>query len=140
MNVPEEEYRVCADTYLADLAPFSGEVVGIEQALSLYRLHSSNNWSNLIGAQEDVMAIRDLQYHELRVSVLNRCLKRLGIDLEVSLADHLPYQLLKYKLDSKKNLISLSLLALRNPWEHRLASKLKAVALLWLERFSLSKI
>ena len=140
MNVPEEEYRICADTYLADLAPFSGEVVGIEQALSLYRLHSSNNWSSSIGAQEDVTAIRDLQYHELRVSVLNRCLKRLGIDLEVSLADHLPYQLLKYKLDKKKNLISLSLLALRNPWEHRLVSKLKAVAILWLERFSWSKI
>ena len=139
MNVPEEEYRICADTYLADLAPFSGEVVGIEQALSLYRLHSSNNWSSSIGAQEDVTAIRDLQYHELRVSMLNRCLKRLGIDLEVSLADHLPYQLLKYKLDKKKNLISLSLLALRNPWEHRLVSKLKAVALLWLERFRLSK-
>jgi glycosyltransferase involved in cell wall biosynthesis len=140
MNVPEEEYRICADTYLADLAPFSGEVVGIDQVLSLYRLHNSSNWSNSIGAQEDVKAIRDLQYHELRVSVLNRCLKRLGIDLEVSLADHLPYQLLKYKLDKKKNLISLSLLALRNPWEHRLVSKLKAVALLWLERFSWSKI
>jgi hypothetical protein len=138
MNVPEEEYRICADTYLADLAPFSGEVVGINKVLSLYRLHSSNNWSNSIGA-EDVKAIRDLQYHELRVSVLNRCLKRLGIDLEVSLADHLPYQLLKYKLDSKESLISLSLLALRNPWEHRLVSKLKAVALLWLERFRLSK-
>jgi glycosyltransferase involved in cell wall biosynthesis len=138
MNVPEEEYRICADTYLADLAPFWGEVVGIEQVLSHYRLHSSNTWSNLTGAHEDVTANRELQYHELRASLLNRTLKSLGMNLEVSLAEHWPYQLLKYKL-GKKNLISLSLLALRNPWQHRLASKLKTVALLWLQTRSLSR-
>jgi glycosyltransferase involved in cell wall biosynthesis len=140
MNVPEGEYRICADTYLADLAPFWGEVVGIDQVLSHYRLHTSNNWSNPSGDQEDVKGIRDLQYYELRVGVLNGCLKRLGIDLEVSLADHWPYQLHKYKLGKKESLIFLSLLALRNPWEHRLVSKLKTVALLWLERGSLSRI
>jgi glycosyltransferase involved in cell wall biosynthesis len=140
MNVPEEEYRICADTYLADLAPFWGEVLGIDQVLSHYRLHSSNKWSNLTGAQEDVRPIRELQYHELRASMLNLTLKRLGMDLEVSLADHWPYQLLKYRLGNKKSLISLSLLALRNPWEHRLFSKFKSVALLWLERQSFSKI
>ncbi len=140
MNIPEQEYRICADTYLADLAPFWGEVVGIAQVLSYYRLHSSNNWSHSSEAQENTRAIRELQYHELRVNVLNRALKGLGIDLEVSLAEHWPYQLLKYKLGQKESLISLSLLALRNPWEHRLISKLKTVALLWLEKYSLSRI
>jgi glycosyltransferase involved in cell wall biosynthesis len=140
MNVPEKEYRICADTYLADLAPFWGEVVGIDQVLSYYRIHSSNNWSNLTGAQEDINAIRELQYHEIRASMLNRTLKRLGRDLEVSLAEHWPYQMLKYRLGKKESLISLSLLALRNPWEHRFVSKLKTVALLWLERGSLSRI
>jgi glycosyltransferase involved in cell wall biosynthesis len=133
MNVPEEEYRICADTYLADLAPFLGEVVGINQVLSYYRLHSSNKWSNLIGAQENVRVTRELQYHELRVSMLNRTLKRLSMNLEVSLAEHWPYQLLKYQHDNKGSLISLSRLALQNPWENRLVSKLKTVALLWLE-------
>jgi glycosyltransferase involved in cell wall biosynthesis len=140
MNVPEEEYQICADTYLADLAPFWGEVVGIDRVLSYYRLHSSNKWSNLNGAQEDVRATRELQYHELRTNMLNRTLKRLGMDLEVSLAEHWPYQLLKYRLGKKESLISLSLLAIRNPWEQRLVSKLKTVAILWLERQSLSRI
>jgi glycosyltransferase involved in cell wall biosynthesis len=140
MNVPEEEYRICADTYLADLAPFLGEVVGIDEVLSHYRLHSSNKWSNLSGAQEDVKATRELRYHELRVSILNQTLKRLGIDLEVSLADHWPYQLLKYQLGKKVNLISLSLLALQNPWEQRLVSKMKTVVLLWLNRENFSRI
>jgi glycosyltransferase involved in cell wall biosynthesis len=140
MNVPEEEYRICADTYLADLAPFLGEVVGIDEVLSYYRLHSSNKWSNLSGAQEDVKATRELRYHELRVSILNQTLKRLGIDLEVSLADHWPYQLLKYQLGKKVNLISLSLLALQNPWEQRLVSKMKTVVLLWLNRENFSRI
>ncbi len=140
MNVPENEYRICADTYLADLAPYWGEVIGVDRVLSYYRLHSSNNWSHSTTVQGDVRAIRELQYHELRVNVLNRVLKCLGRDLELSLTEHWPYQLLKYKLGHKGNLVFLSLLALRNPWEHRLFSKLKTVALLWIERRSLSRI
>src|SRR6478672_1447783 len=139
MNIPEQEYRICADTYLADLAPFWGDVVGIDQVLSHYRLHNSNNWSHSIEAQENSRTVRELQYHELRVNVLNRTLKRLGIDLEVSLAENWPYQLLKYRLGKEENLIYLSLLVLQNPWEHRLISKLKKVALLWFEKNSLSK-
>jgi glycosyltransferase involved in cell wall biosynthesis len=140
MNIPEAEYRLCADAYLADFAPFFGEVVGINQALSHFRLHYSNNWSKPAGMPENVQAMRVLQDHEFRVSMLNRNLKRLGIDQEVSLADHWPYQLLKYKLGNRKSLLSLSHLALRNPWETRLASKLKTVVKLWLERGSLSRI
>lgn len=34
MNIPEAEYRLCADAYLADLAPFFGEVTGIDRILS----------------------------------------------------------------------------------------------------------
>jgi glycosyltransferase involved in cell wall biosynthesis len=140
MPEKEEEYKVWVDCYLADLAPFLGEVVGINQVLSNFRLHDSNNWSNPIGVPEDVRATHELQDHEFRVSILNRGLKRLGLDLEVSLADHWPYQLLKYRRDHKVSLLALSRLALRNPWEHRLVSRLKTVALLWLERGSLSRI
>jgi glycosyltransferase involved in cell wall biosynthesis len=137
MNVPEGEYRICADSYLADLAPFWGEVVGIDQVLSSYRIHSSNNWSHSSEAHENTRAIRELQYYKLRNSVLNDALKRLGINLEVSLADNWPYQLLKYKLGGKEALIYFSQLALRNPWEHRLVSKLKTIALLLLRRRNL---
>jgi glycosyltransferase involved in cell wall biosynthesis len=141
MNVPEGEYKIGADSYLADLAPFWGEVVGIDRVLSHYRIHSSHyGWSNRDKIQESIKTNRELQYYKLRISVLNDALKRLGLDLEVSLADNWPYQLLKYKLGGKEALLSLSLVALRNPWEHRLLSKLKTIALLWLKRQDISRI
>jgi glycosyltransferase involved in cell wall biosynthesis len=132
MNIPEEEYRFSAEPYLTDLAPFFGEIVGIDQVLSLFRMHGANNWSNPINLEK-----RALQNHEVRVKVLNDALKDFGVNVEVSLADHWPYQRLRYKLGDEKNLRYLSLLALRNPWEWRIASKLKTVLTLWLEMLGL---
>jgi glycosyltransferase involved in cell wall biosynthesis len=141
MNVPEGEYQIGADSYLADLAPFWGEVVGIDRVLSHYRIHGSHyGWSNRDKIQENIKTNRELQYYKLRINVLNDALKRLGLDLEISLADNWPYQLLQYKLGKEKTLISLSLVAIRNPWEHRLVSKLKTIALLWLKRHNISRI
>ncbi|WP_051470094.1 glycosyltransferase [Fischerella sp. PCC 9605] len=140
MNIPEAEYRICADSYLADLAPFLGEVVGIDRVLSQYRTHGSNNWSNSSGAQKDTRDMRILLDHEFRAKMLNSKLKDLGIDREVNLAGHWPYQLLKYKLGNRTSLVLLSLLALQNPWETKLPSKLNTVVKLWLERRSLNRI
>jgi glycosyltransferase involved in cell wall biosynthesis len=139
MNVPEGEDLLFVDSYLADLAPFFGEVVGIDQALCYYRSHGSNQWNNPDEVAKDVQATRVLQEHELRVSLLNRSLKGLGIDQEVSLTDHWPYQLLKYKLGNRKSLIFLSLLALQNPWT-KFISKQKTVVLLWLGRRGLARL
>lgn len=127
MNIPEEEYRICADTYLADLAPFFGDVIGIDQTLSLFRIHDSNNWSNPVNHQK-----RELQHHELRVKVLNRVLENSGFNMQVSLQDHLPYQRLKFRLGDS-NFIRLNQLVWQNPWELRLISKLKATFNYWLE-------
>lgn len=142
MNVPEndEECRVWVDAYLADLAPFLGEVVGIEQVLSYYRFHGSNLWNDSAGAQKEAREIRLMKDHESRVSRLNSGLKRLGIDKQVSLANHLPYQLIQYRQGNSKSIMSLSLLAIQNPWEQRLASKLKTLVLLWLQRRNFSRI
>ncbi|MBW4647418.1 MAG: glycosyltransferase family 2 protein [Kastovskya adunca ATA6-11-RM4] len=128
MPIPATEYRLCADTYLADLAPFFGEVIGIELALSQYRIHNANNWSNSLNKQ-----LRDLQFHELRVKILNQILKKSGINVEVNLAEHLPYQRLKYKTGEEKIPFKLSKLAWKNPWEFRPTSRLKAVYQLWSE-------
>ncbi len=95
-------------------------------------MHGANNWSNPINLEK-----RALQNHEVRVKVLNDALKDFGVNVEVSLADHWPYQRLRYKLGDEKNLRYLSLLALRNPWEWRIASKLKTVLTLWLEMLGL---
>jgi glycosyltransferase involved in cell wall biosynthesis len=127
MNIPEAEYRVSADAYLADLAPFFGEVVGLDRVLSLFRFHDNNNWSTTSDIDK-----RSLHHHEVRVKVLNSALKDFGIDREVSLADHWPYQLLRYKLGYDTNLLHLSGLVLKNPWVSSIPSKVKTILKLWL--------
>jgi hypothetical protein len=76
---------------------------------------------------------RSMKYYEVRERILNNSLKDFGINVEVSLDDHWPYQLLRYKLGYEKDLIYLSQLALQNPWVSNLPSKLKTVFMLWLE-------
>jgi glycosyltransferase involved in cell wall biosynthesis len=133
MDIPEEgEFRFSAEPYLADLAPFFGEVIGIDRALSLFRIHGANNWSNRVDIEK-----RSLKNLEVRVQVLNIALKNYGINVEVSLADHWPYQLFRYKLGYEKNLIHLSRLALQNPWVSSLPSKLRTVFKLWFEVFEI---
>lgn len=128
MDIPEEgDYRFSAEPYLADLAPFFGEVAGLNRVLSLFRIHDANIWSHPIDIEK-----RSLKNHEFRVQVLNKVLKDFGINIEISLADHWPYQLLRYKLGYEKNLIYLSQLALQNPWISSLPSKIKTVFKLWL--------
>jgi len=131
MTIPEVEYRICADTYLADLSPFFGDVIGIEQPLSYFRIHTTNNWSNPVEIHR-----RSLQSHELRVNVLNQVLCNVGIDAHVSLSDHWPYQRLKHKLGEGEGLVKLSQLAWKNPWERRITSRLKAASMLWLDKIT----
>ncbi|MFM7441052.1 MAG: glycosyltransferase family 2 protein [Snowella sp.] len=127
MDIPEAgEFRFSAEPYLADLAPFFGEVVGIDRALSLFRIHGNNNWSHQIDREK-----RALQNHEFRVEVLNNALKKFGITQEVSLIDHWPYQLLRYQLGQEKNLFYLSRLAWKNPWISSVISRIKIVLKLW---------
>jgi glycosyltransferase involved in cell wall biosynthesis len=44
MPIPEAEFRLCADDYLFSLVPAFGEIRAIDEPLSLYRLHSTNNY------------------------------------------------------------------------------------------------
>ncbi|PSB15644.1 glycosyl transferase [Phormidesmis priestleyi ULC007] len=40
-----DEYKTTADDYLMISTPFYGEVVGIEDPLGVYRIHTSNQWA-----------------------------------------------------------------------------------------------
>lgn len=42
MPIPEQFYRICADAYLHDRAPFRGQLGAISQALVGYRVHGNN--------------------------------------------------------------------------------------------------
>jgi glycosyltransferase involved in cell wall biosynthesis len=134
MNVPEAEYRICADTYFADLAPFFGDVVGIDRALSIMRLHGNNNWSNPIEAER-----RAIHYHEVRVKVLNRVLQQSGFDVEIDLAQNLAYQSTRLSIGEEVDLMALSLLNLSNPYDWRPHSRVKAAVNVWLKSFSKSR-
>lgn len=127
MPMPEPEYRICADTYLADLAPFFGSVVGVEQPLSLFRIHDSNNWSNSAKIQE-----RQAEYHKIRVDTTNQVLLEKGITSKLRLEDNLPYQRTRYYLSYPISLFRLSYLELVNPWNRRFLSKVKASFGWWL--------
>ncbi len=132
MDIPEEEYRLCADAYLADLAPFFGEVVGIDRVLSQFRIHDSNNWS-----KEDNQWQRAVEHDRLRVDNVNHTLKQHNLDFKISLSDRWPYQWLQYKLGKEHNLWQLSRLVWQNPWEDRPVSKIKTLTKLWLENLGL---
>ena len=134
MNIPEKEYRICADTYLADLAPFFGNVVGIDQTLSLMRLHGSNNWSNTIEAEK-----REIHYHEVRANRLNKFLKQSGFNIEIDLSKNLAYRSTKFNIGEERDLIGLSLLNLLNPYDWRPHSRIKAAVNVWLTGFSKSR-
>jgi glycosyltransferase involved in cell wall biosynthesis len=123
LDVPESDFRTCADAYLADLAPFMGEVIGIPKALGSYRQHSRNLYA---GRSERTQ----LERYLLRNRALNSALQNLGSTTQVSLDNHLPYQLARYRL-GEGNRLKLSLLALQFPWNSA-AEKSLGLAGLWL--------
>jgi Glycosyl transferase family 2 len=45
LPMPEEPFRVDADTFILELSPLLTRVVGVEEVLGLYRLHGANAYS-----------------------------------------------------------------------------------------------
>ena len=138
MNVPEEEYRICADAFLADLAPFFGDVVGLDDTLTLYRLHGSNHFNNSgrIAGQEQ--ALRSyLAHYKTRVDGTNGALTRMGLPYRVRLEDNWHYLLFKSKLGEGPGILVLSFLGLHFAGEPSLVFKLKVILKIWLEALGL---
>ena len=102
MPAPEETLRSCADLYLATLAPFLGNVVGMRKPLTLYRVHGANAW---LSSRRDPHS--DLRRHEVHIHTINTTLARLGIDDRVRLQDQLHYRLLRYHLGEGDSFVQL---------------------------------
>lgn len=133
MNIPEDRYRICADAYLAGIAPFLGPVVGLKECLALYRLHGRNHWNNQERlSMETAGVFSTLGQYETQVQGLNQALERLGMSERVRLDDHLPYHYLKRSIGQGKSIPELTLRALRCPAEPNLMTRLKMVVKLWL--------
>lgn len=78
MPVPEEEYRLCADSYLLAQAPFLGRVIIINEPLGQYRVHGDNYWS---GRMHFALLLRHLRWHEQYNEMLKAIAGRYGFDL-----------------------------------------------------------
>lgn len=138
MDIPEEDFRICADAYLADLAPFFGEIDFVDEALALYRLHGSNYWNREERVKETKEAMLSyLGMYEKRVNSINKAFERMGIQKRVSLENHWPYQRLKFLLGLKISILGLFKNAVSFPYHKSFLEKLRAVA--WILKTILQK-
>ena len=92
LPLPTDKNKLCADGYLAGLAPFFGPVIGLEDALAIYRLHDTSYWSlhGLSFEQECQRRLERLitEFHQVN-DVLN-C--HVSSPPTMSLEDNLRYQ------------------------------------------------
>jgi glycosyltransferase involved in cell wall biosynthesis len=74
LPIPEDGFKVCADTYLAALAPLYGEVRRIREPQALYRVHGSNRYATMPFQQR---LDRDLSlYHRRCLALAEHCRRR----------------------------------------------------------------
>jgi len=87
-----ENNKLCADGYLAGLAPFFGPVIGLEDALAIYRLHDTSYWSLRNSSfQEECQQRLDRLIVEF--NLVNEVLNQHVLDRStMSLEDNLRYQ------------------------------------------------
>jgi glycosyltransferase involved in cell wall biosynthesis len=114
LPVPEAGFKLCADAYLGDLAPYFGMIIGVPKALSLYRQHGGNYFSSLVTGDPDGIRKRAKQFvfeHEQ----LKKALSGMGITTSIKLNRHLPYVIAAYALEQKPSFWKTALTILSCP-------------------------
>lgn len=92
LPLPADAYRLCADGYIAGLAPFFGPVIGLDQTLAMYRMHDGNLW-NFRGLTRQQESRRRLEQFEAEFTRVMAALNiRSAPTMPISLDDHFPYQ------------------------------------------------
>lgn len=126
--VPEDRFRICADAYLAELAPFLGQIIGLEDVLAEYRLHGSNQWNDAARLAGDPATVTShIKQFETRVASINARLGELGLDERVDISDHWPYERLRLRNGDRQRRPSVRFLwrGLTFPGEPRLPTRIK---------------
>ncbi len=136
LPIPEDSFRICADAWLAELAPFFGEVVGLPEPLAEFRLHGDNNWNNSarLAQTRSAMETQAARY-ELQVNVLNEALAGHGIAKRLRLEDHWPWRRLQCKLSGYRTLVPATWAALRSPGQGGNRARLRNAVWLWRDAF-----
>ena len=92
LPMPEDEWRISADGYLANLVPFFGEVLSLHENLGLYREHQSNHWA--MQKNVDLKKIRRYIAHDIqKQKLLDEFGARLGLDVEEDVVLRVPSHL-----------------------------------------------
>jgi glycosyltransferase involved in cell wall biosynthesis len=78
--IPEQEYRIGADTYLFELAPFFGLIRHVSEPQARYRTHSNNNWSRL---GFDAKLHHELTFYARYAELLARRCEKLGLSVDL---------------------------------------------------------
>jgi len=124
LPMPEAEFRLSADGYLATLAPFFGQVCSIEEALGAYRQHGSNRWDyNEVSGER----FRRSVHHDLqKQALLSRKGEELGYKLprDMDLRDYAQVQarMVSLRLDPEKHPV---------PSDHRLKLVHRGLYAIW---------
>jgi hypothetical protein len=79
LPMPEIEFRIGADSYLFEVAPFFGPVKALAEPLGLYRLHGRNNWSRMPFAEK---LRNELTFYDRCTAVIKRYCGALGIHID----------------------------------------------------------
>jgi glycosyltransferase involved in cell wall biosynthesis len=115
LPMPEAPYRLCADAYVAGLAPFSGRIVGLNAALARYRVHHQNyfNFRGLSREQESIRRKERLliEFQELKATLRDR----LHVEAAMSLQRNLRYQQFRYACGDSVSKLQVLATALRTP-------------------------
>lgn len=88
LPMPEKEWRISADGYLMNLAPFLGDVLSLHEKLGLYRVHASNNWAM---QSLDLRKIRKYLAHDIqKQELLQEFGRREGLVVDENLVLRIP--------------------------------------------------
>lgn len=100
LPMPVKGFRLCADAYVGDLAPFLGVIKGVPKVLTLYRQHGGNYFSSRL--TKDCHGIRrSAEQYVFEQEQLKEALSRMGIETSINLNGHLPYLMTTYILERK---------------------------------------
>jgi len=133
LPMPEDGFRLCADAYVGDLAPFAGAVLGLPEALTLYRLHGMNYWSAPVAGGTDEIK-RKAQQYIFEHKQLKKALCKIGCTTSIALEQHLPYLHATHVLEGKPSFWEMARLITFYP-SLRYTARMKQLVKLIMKRW-----
>ena len=124
LPMPEDEWRISADRYLATLAPFYGLVASVEEALGAQRMHAGNLFSLTAINSENFRAFvrQELQEQALLICKANELGYETTHHLSLSNYVHLQHRISSLRLNPQKHLV---------PLDHSLSLVYRGVRAVW---------